>query len=136
MEENGNKRGGIQNAEGKDREIITAQQVFFAGPLPHPSILKGYEDVVPGAADRIIAMAEKQSGHRQHIESLVLKFDELKSVLGLAFAFLIVLAAFVTGAYTALQGRPLFGGVISLAGLAAVVGPFIYQRRRERGKAN
>lgn len=91
---------------------------------------------MPGAADRIIKMAERQSGHRQHIESFVVKFDELKSLLGLAFAFLIVLAAFVTGAYTALQGRPLFGGVISLAGLAAVVGPFIYQRRRERGKAS
>jgi uncharacterized membrane protein len=134
MEESGNRKSGLQNPEGKEREMVTTQQVVFSGPLPPPAILKGYEDIVPGAADRIIAMAEKQSGHRQRIESIVLKSDELKSILGLVFAFLIVLAAFVTGAYTALQGRPLFGSVISLAGLAAVVGPFIYQRQREQGK--
>jgi len=50
-----------------------------------------------------------------------LRSDELKSIFGLVFALLIVLAAFVTGAYTALQGRPLFGGVISLIGLSAVI---------------
>jgi hypothetical protein len=67
------------------------------------------------------------------LESKVIGFDEFKSVLGLVVAFLIVIAAFVWGAYTALNGKPLFVGVISLAGLAAVVGPFIYQRRQGHG---
>lgn len=131
MEEENNKERSIEGKEPGARGIIAAQQTVFAGPLPHPSILKGYEEVLPGAADRIITMAEQQSHHRQQLESKVIRFDELKSVLGLVFAFLIVIAAFIVGAYTALNGKPLFGGVISLAGLAAVVGPFIYQRRQQ-----
>ena len=93
--------------------------------MSHLSILKGYEEVLPGAADRIITMAEEQAEHRHELETKVIRFDELKSVLGLVFAFFIVLAAFAVGAYTALNGAPLFGGVISLAGLASVVGPFL-----------
>jgi uncharacterized membrane protein len=97
--------------------------------LPHPSVLKGYEEVLPGAADR--TMAKEQADHRHDLEAKIIRFDELKSVLGLVFAFLIVLAAFAIGAY----GAPLFGSVISLAGLASVVGPFIYQRRQEQSEA-
>lgn len=118
----------IERQEQATHAIVATH---FEGPLPHPSILKGYEEVLPGAADRIITMAEEQAGHRHDLEAKVIRFDELKSVVGLVFAFLIVIAAFAVGAYTALNGAPLFGGVISLAGLASVVGPFIYQRQRE-----
>jgi uncharacterized membrane protein len=36
----------------------------FSGPLPPPSVLKGYEEVVRGSAERILVMAEKQQDHR------------------------------------------------------------------------
>ena len=38
---------------------ITAQQTSFSGPIPHPETLKGYNEIVPGAAERILAMAER-----------------------------------------------------------------------------
>lgn len=40
----------------------------FAGPLPPPGLLIGYKDVCPGAAQRIIGMAESQGTHRRQIE--------------------------------------------------------------------
>lgn len=40
----------------------------FSGPLPQPEDLQRYDAIVPGAADRIIAMAETQALHRQDIE--------------------------------------------------------------------
>ena len=45
----------------------------FSGPIPHPEILKGYETICPGAAERIIKMAELEQGHRHGIESKGLK---------------------------------------------------------------
>ena len=42
-----------------DRSFLLLSAEKFDGPIPHPSILKGYNDVVPGAAERILAMAEK-----------------------------------------------------------------------------
>jgi uncharacterized membrane protein len=37
-------------------EVVAAS---FQGPLPPPSILRGYDEITPGAAERIIAMAER-----------------------------------------------------------------------------
>ncbi|MFQ7172706.1 MAG: DUF2335 domain-containing protein [Thomasclavelia ramosa] len=42
--------------------------VSYSGPIPHPSDFEQYERVLPGAADRILTMAENQSAHRQTLE--------------------------------------------------------------------
>jgi uncharacterized membrane protein len=128
------KKSGIQSAGRESGDTASSFPVFYAGDLPHPSVLRGYEDVVPGAGERIIAMAEKRSAHRQRMESSELKIEGAKCFIGLLLAFFIVLAAFATGAYTALHGKPFLGSMLSLASLAAVIGPFIYQRRRERAQ--
>ena len=43
---------------------------FQQGPLPPPDILAQYERVHPGLSERIVAMAETQSRHRQELEGL------------------------------------------------------------------
>lgn len=39
---------------------IVARAESFAGPLPHPDLLKKYDEVLPGTAERILAMAEEE----------------------------------------------------------------------------
>jgi len=41
----------------------------FSGPLPPPEILAGYKTAFPDCPERIVAMAERQSAHRQSQES-------------------------------------------------------------------
>ena len=41
----------------------------FRGPLPPPAVLDQYEDVVSGAAERILVMTEEQHRHRMSIET-------------------------------------------------------------------
>jgi uncharacterized membrane protein len=41
----------------------------FAGPLPPPDLLRAYENLCAGSADRIISMAEAESRHRQGLEN-------------------------------------------------------------------
>lgn len=60
------------NIQQSNQELIYAEQVHL-GPLPHPEIMKGYDMVVPGAAERILKMAETQSEHRQSIEKEVIQ---------------------------------------------------------------
>lgn len=43
--------------------VIHAEQ-RFEGPLPHPELLKQYEEVVPGCAERIVKMAETEQASR------------------------------------------------------------------------
>ncbi len=52
-------------------------QHSFSGPIPPPSILKGYNDIVKDGADRIMSMAEKQSGHRIALEDHAIR-EELR----------------------------------------------------------
>lgn len=37
---------------------------YYTGPLPHPEALKKYEDFMPGLAERIVRMAEKEQAYR------------------------------------------------------------------------
>ena len=49
----------------KEIQMLSAvKQESFSGPLPHPQILRGYEDIKEGFAERILRMAEKEQDHR------------------------------------------------------------------------
>jgi uncharacterized membrane protein len=55
--------------------IIQTTQKLHQGPIPSPEVLRDYDLVVAGAAERIIAMAEQQSHHRQQLEARSLESD-------------------------------------------------------------
>jgi hypothetical protein len=56
---------------GRIATSLVAQQttVQFSGPLPGPQTLQGYEQILPGAAERIMALAERQAAHRMQTGS-------------------------------------------------------------------
>jgi len=111
----------------------------FSGPIPAPGILAEYERILPGAAERILKMAETQSSHRQHqeekslqaqVEHLVRRDKEAR--YGQWFAFIIAIFAIVMGTLVALVSSGLGGGIITFAGLATIVSAFIYGRHSEK----
>ena len=107
----------------------------FSGPLPHPSLLKQYDEVHPGFAERIIAMAEKQAKHRQDLESRVIDSDIRNSRLGLHYGLIIGLCAVIGGSVCIILGHQIGGSIIGGTGLTGLVGVFVYgstQRRKER----
>ncbi len=107
----------------------------FTGPLPPPSILAEYNTTVPGAADRIIAMAEQQSLHRRSLEKKIVYSGSRDSILGLIFGLIIGLATIIGGCICVIFGHGISGSVISLSGLSGLVGVFVYgskQRTREK----
>lgn len=107
----------------------------FEGPIPPPEILHQYDQVLPGAAERIISMAENQAKHRQLLEKSVIESEIKDSRMGLYFGFLVSLIALLMGTYCIIQGYSISGSIIggsAVPGLAAV---FVYgsrQRRKER----
>jgi len=143
--------GGTQNPSPKPGQPPGPGRILsvaeFSGPLPPPSILQGYETVLPGAADRIIAMAEKQSAHRQELEHVAtnasidemrLQFDESRR--GQLCAVIVALALIGGGVYLAKIGHPWQGtamgggGVIGSVGLQAIVSTFLRGRAQEEEK--
>jgi len=114
----------------------------YSGPVPHPTILAGLDKVVPGAAEKVIDQFVAQGDHRRDLESRYLKHENLRSILGVVFAGLIVLVALAIGGFLAWSGKPLIGALFSGVPLGTVVSAFIYgtksrQRERlEKSKAN
>ena len=75
--------------------IVASKQttVEFRGPLPPPEILQAYNKALPNGADRIVAVAEKQSAHRQEIEKTVVKGNAAAQKIGVFASLLITLTA-------------------------------------------
>ncbi len=115
---------------GSNNMMIHHEQ--FSGPLPPPAILKKYDEVVPGAAERIIKMAEEQSRHRQSLEAKVISSDVVNSRLGLLFGFIIGISTIVGGMYLALNDKQSVGAFISFGGLATLAGVFVYGSKTRR----
>ncbi len=59
-----------EEEEELSRSVMMATS--FSGPLPPPQILQQYDEVVPGAAERIIANAESRQAHDQAMEERAL----------------------------------------------------------------
>ncbi|MDR3667470.1 MAG: DUF2335 domain-containing protein [Ignavibacteriaceae bacterium] len=98
----------------------------IAAFLPPPEILRNYNSVVPGLADRIVAQAEKQTSHRIALEKKLLTSNIWKSFLGLVFAFLIGSLGIGGGLYLTFVGLNVIGIVFSSATLVSLVMSFIY----------
>ena len=86
--------------------------------------------VLPGAAERIFAMAEKEGDHRRKLENEMQRADGLETQVGQLFAFLFAIGSMSIGAYTAVQGAPGAGTFISATALVTIVTVFIRGRTR------
>src|SRR5258708_7872427 len=83
----------------KERRAMRAQHMqveqtleLYQGALPHPDHLERFEALLPGATDRFLGLAERQSAHRQRMEKKFLNFNGATQILGSLFAGVIVLA--------------------------------------------
>jgi uncharacterized membrane protein len=110
----------------------TSTTTIHQGPLPSPEMLAQYDNICPGAADRIISMAEGQAAHRQSIEGIVIRSRARDSFWGIVFAFLLALATIISGTHVILNGFVFPGTLLGTAGLVGLVGVFIYGTRESR----
>jgi uncharacterized membrane protein len=94
--------------------------------LPHPEILQKFDLVVPGAAERIIAMAEKQSAHRMELESKVITADIESSRKGQLFGFVVALGGLLSSFVLVINGFQVVGGILGGATLVSLVSVFVY----------
>lgn len=58
--------------------LAAIQQSQYSGPLPPPALYQEFEKVLPGSAERILAMAEKEQSHRHEWEGVALNATILK----------------------------------------------------------
>ena len=108
-----------------------SRQYSFSGPLPPPEVLEKYNQALPGAAERILAMAEQQSRHRQTIETTVINSNAFVQKVGPFLGFIVAMTAVVGGIVLILKGKDGYGLASIIAPLAGLAGVFIYGKQRQ-----
>ena len=104
----------------------------FSGPLPPPEALERYNQVLPGAAERIIAMAESQHSHRQELEKHVIKSNVSAQKLGTILGFIVSMTVVLGGMFLVHEGKSGEGLAAILTALASLVGVFLYSKREQQ----
>jgi uncharacterized membrane protein len=111
-------------------------QYQFAGPLPPPEILAKYEQLMPGIAERLMALTETEASHRRLLENKSLdaqieafKKESSEIRLGQVLAFVIGTITIISGAYTSVNGAEIAGSLIGTGGVIGLVTAFIYGRK-------
>jgi uncharacterized membrane protein len=101
------------------------RRLEYSGPLPHPEILGGYEKVLPGSADRIFKMAEKQLDHRISNENKLVNAENQIRLFGLITGFLIAIFGLGGAVYLGYNGKTLESGIMSGGTLVGLVTVFV-----------
>ncbi|MDD2999176.1 MAG: DUF2335 domain-containing protein [Candidatus Riflebacteria bacterium] len=106
---------------------VTKKAVFasFSGPIPPPQAMAFYEQVCPGAAHRILKMAEEQHTHRIAVESLVFPEALQTTKRGQIFAFIVAIMTLCSIVFLGYIGMSLVAFSLSLALGYGVVKTFI-----------
>ncbi len=110
---------------------VTVEQQSYQGPIPMASELQAYEDTLPGLADRIVGMAEREAQHRQRMESRDLALEHFHVGFGQVSALVVAIFFGWIAYQLGQEGKELLAAFVGAIDLAALVGVFIYGKRQE-----
>lgn len=119
------------NVGGINAVTHSVELSVHSGPLPSPAVLREFEEILPGSAERIFAQFETQSSHRRSLELLKLTSDAFSQRLGTVSASLIGLLGVIGGLWLTHEGKGIEGLAALFGTLAGLVGTFLYQRKRQ-----
>lgn len=121
---------------------------WISGPIPSADELARYEQVIPGAAERIlrfeerkIAMVEDQVHHRIQLERTVVGSDHVRSYIGLVMGFAVTIGAMWLVYQLGMHGHDILAGTTFLGDMGSMVYLFVVgsnlrrSERQERLKA-
>ena len=89
---------------GPGQSVIHAKSdkdslAIYQCSIPDPRIVEGYERVHPGAAGRILVMAEKEQENDHLISRAECRRLTVAQIVGMCFGFILCLSALAAGVY-------------------------------------
>ena len=116
-----------ETAPAEIRHVVERQA--YQGPLPHPQDFAGFEEVLPGAADRILSMAEKRQ-QAEIDQRIMTSRAEARAFVGAAWA-----VSFFPWALTLLTAGLLAAGQTIPATAAGIAAALAAARRSSQRHA-
>ena len=109
----------------EEEHVSITATASWAGPLPPPNVLKSYEDILPGATERILANFEDESQHRRQLEKQAFDSDSFRSKIGLFAGCFVALSLIGVATLCVLNGYAWQAVAILGVELAAAVSVFV-----------
>lgn len=122
-------KGHVRPAVNAVIATMVQKTESYSGPLPHPGHLERYEDVLPGAADRIFSMAEVSLAARVNEKETRLIDDIKDRRLGMVLGFLALALLISAAAYCAINENNVGTGIFLSAAVIGTIPRFIDGRR-------
>ncbi|MBF1054050.1 MAG: DUF2335 domain-containing protein [Parvimonas sp.] len=101
------------------------QEYTYSGILPHPMLLKQFDEVLPGTAERIITMTEKEGEHRRIIEKQIVDSEFKIQNQGIKLGFLIALVGILGSIFLAFYDKTIASTILGGSTLVSLVSVFI-----------
>lgn len=114
------KRGGVRVS----RTVVAEWQ----GPLPPPSLLADYDELVKDGAERVFRQFELEAEHRRSMEMSAHIEDRQERIWAQVIAGAFVFCALGVAVYALFVGAFAVAGIIGGATIASVVGAFLLRR--------
>ena len=118
------------NHESVNQEVtVQREEHLLSGPLPAPDVLRGYDDILPGAAERIIRMAEKEQADIHEAGLLALRETAAGNRRGQVIGGIVALAALGTAAFLGYHEHSAAAGIVGGTTVVGLVTVFVTGRR-------
>jgi uncharacterized membrane protein len=116
-------RSGEPDAQVVRGETMRLTKLSWEGPMPPPSFLRQYDEVIPGGANRLLTMVEEESVHRRLMERRSQTYPLVDQLAARGAALLFAAGALGALIYCASIGAHVvavsIGGVLIIAGINA-----------------
>lgn len=121
---------------GHVSQVIQQSTTLRHGPLPDAEELQRYENIQPGFAERIMAMAEREATTRQTMiqnaqqaEIADLRSERIERRMGQILGFLLACAALGLAGYAAHIDRPWVASFVAALSIGSICLALILGRR-------
>ena len=114
----------VERLPQEQRQVVLQKLEIYQGDLPHPDILKGYQDLDSDAAKKIIDNGIAESQHRREMEDKYLSGNIASHKLGQLFGFIIALVVIIGGIYLIATDKQIAGSILTGTTALGVIGLF------------
>lgn len=112
--------------------LVEVREEFFSsfsGPLPPPTILKQYEEIILGAANRILVMAEENANDRRRINQQIIDADIGSSSKGQTLGFILSVLFIIAAVICSFVDQPIPASFLGVGGFSSIVSIFVLGKK-------